>query len=907
MAADSSKIRDIILSVTGLSTSVSQLGVDLKKLNELLDKVSGAEKSATKATQDNVSAVKDLTNANQLHVKSLKDTIDATLIQKKRNEELTDSFTHIAGSLTAMASAAQSPIKAIASFGNIFKESMTNIGSFEYGIYKTSNALRMQSTEFQSSIGMQSHYKDMIDEVKNSTDKLSTPQVAEVMENLTGAFQGIVDSNIDDQFKSIATSIIGVAQSGEEAIKIVQSLSGVMGKYKEIQDLMADASKGKDIKSRASAYLMSGIINFDQYSKMMNMSQEKSQIGGGTAGRWESKEASVKELQYHKDYLNATNAAAIAMTDTAKSLADAGTKHANWFSNLDMASVALGLMGTAVTSTIPAVMAYGRVMAMRVQQETLSAGVTGVGPGSVGGVGGLGALGKMGGGLMAAGGAYGMYQATQMQSAGMAAGTMGLSAGMTTSGISTALGLGPAGWIALAVAAVAATGIYAYDKIEAKHTKRDARNKLKEAHDRGEIDDAEFMFQKHPEKRQAWRAQQAAKKQKEFEATPEGKFMAAQRTYELTKEMGERKASSYAGLSATYSAGFGGGAEIAKFKLQEADAIRNSLKLEKTQLGIMIDKQQEDAEEIANREKLKLTGEALELLNRDKAANETRLISIYEKQNDIAKQTYKSQMLVAESATSALTQKQKGFNLDEQIAKATMDVHQAMRIGPVQDIQDTMAVLGVISSEMKTSFEQEEEWKKSAAQETNSVRKAEMLGTAKEYHLQGLQKEAEYYKTSQNMREGYLDAFRSSMSATGGYAELVATTSSGVQNFEASQKYGGYMPGMKGIGAPGSYSVQSGLQFGVSPQEYARVAYTMNPNMPNPNTFFPGSLGRDSTQYRDMGSGTFSPPSLSGGSPFADAKHKLHVAGDAVGDLGGQFSVSDDGARLSNIPGSRRG
>src|ERR1035437_1074438 len=105
MAADSSKIRDIILSVTGLSTSVSQLGVDLKKLNELLDKVSGAEKTATKATQDNVSAVKDLTNANQLHVKSLKDTIDATLIQKKRNEELTDSFVKIGASLTALAGA----------------------------------------------------------------------------------------------------------------------------------------------------------------------------------------------------------------------------------------------------------------------------------------------------------------------------------------------------------------------------------------------------------------------------------------------------------------------------------------------------------------------------------------------------------------------------------------------------------------------------------------------------------------------------------------------------------------------------------------------------------------------------------------------------------------------------------
>src|ERR1035437_9028631 len=108
MAADSSKIRDIIGSVTGLSTSVSQLGVDLKKLNELLDKVSGAEKQATKATQDNVKAIGEQTAATNLHVKSLKDTIDATEIQKKKNAELTDSYTKIAGSLTALAVAAQS-------------------------------------------------------------------------------------------------------------------------------------------------------------------------------------------------------------------------------------------------------------------------------------------------------------------------------------------------------------------------------------------------------------------------------------------------------------------------------------------------------------------------------------------------------------------------------------------------------------------------------------------------------------------------------------------------------------------------------------------------------------------------------------------------------------------------------
>src|ERR1035437_7508622 len=398
MAADSSKITEIIGSITGLKTSVSQLGVDLKKLNEVLDKISGAEKQVTKTTQDHTKAITDNVTANNLHVKSLKDTIDATEIQKKKNAELVGSYEKIAVSLTALAGAAQSPIKAIASFGNVFKESMTNIGSFEYGIYKTSNALRMQSTEFQSSIGMQAHYRDMVNEVKKSTDKLSTPQVAEVMETLTGAFQGIVDSHVDDQFKSIATAIIGVSQSGEEAIKMVQSLSGVMGKYKEIQDLMADASNGKDIKSRASAYLMSGIINFDQYSKMMNINQEKSQVGGGTQGRWESKEASVKELQLKKDEITATARLATAMTDTAKSLADAGAKHANWFSNLDQASAALGLMGTAVTSTIPAVMAYGRVMTMRVQQESLIAGTSGVAPGSVGGVGGFGALGKMGGG-----------------------------------------------------------------------------------------------------------------------------------------------------------------------------------------------------------------------------------------------------------------------------------------------------------------------------------------------------------------------------------------------------------------------------------------------------------------------------------------------------------------------------
>ena len=175
---------------------------------------------------------------------------------------------------------------------------------------------------------------------------------------------------------------------------------------------------------------------------------------------------------------------------------------------------------------------------------------------------------------------------------------------------------------------------------------------------------------------------------------------------------------------------------------------------------------------------------------------------------------------LSESVTKVTDEEMKMAFANTAYSKSEKDLHEIKRMGMGVSYDDTVRNIQALAVEVSVSKQAYRNKLKLANEWKNDPFKYEQYMTeATQLRAESIKKETELYSEAKGMREGYLDAFRSEMSATGGYAELFPTRDSGIQNFAKSLALGG--TNVAGVDTPGKYTT-SGVKFDKEGQE--RVA-----------------------------------------------------------------------------------
>jgi len=735
--------------------------------------------------------------------------------------------------MKALNTAIGAPVKAIETLNKAFDESFKRVGKLQNAIYVQSRSFSVLTGQYKSAAQAQKIFNDQIQKISKNI-KLSKESAQKFHSSIMEGFKGILNSGAEKEISNISSAVLNMAGSAEEAQKWFSILNQSVHKYSQVRKALDSASTGnltRGQQAEMSLLESMGHISSGSTRSAIALNADRAQAGGVSGRVTQGREAydidltaqqKIEQSQLDIMQQSVTSGLVKGTKQLAGGIASAmGGENAKISSMLNQFGAVLNVSGTAVGAA--------------------GGGISKIGFGGGGGVGGgVGTnLLSMAGDSMSK---YGIKGGGLIKSAaGLAAtpvrvvnwGDMGKSkiTGKDKDGAlpiplkggkwGTAM-LAVGRWLPVVAGLTAAVAEFTSEENKNKSLKEKATDAGIMGLSTGGLatmgaalgtflmpgigtavgaaigGTAGYLGGKFvkgkisPEK----------KDQEEEMATEIDKSTEAQKKAIsiMDEEVSRREelirtTQASIDIAGTMADSFGG----------MGDAMKEFLGLSSQMPGVLKQQSEQTMQMVGNL-KLRIALEKELLLRAIKERDEAEKGGEpdYEKRKNVAAKelqllnlqaqvipTYlKAQKQLLSASTVKYEMESELAQIYTESSSAARDLHTEQRLGMAVSYEDQVNVVKSLALE-KNLLKQKAKALMLQAQETKDpILQQEALIRAQKASNEATRKETEMYKEAKAMREGYLDAFKAEMSATGGYAELLPKAGSGQQNFADSMKFG---------------------------------------------------------------------------------------------------------------------
>ena len=781
--------------------------------------------------------VQTLSNLHSLNI-LLGDTGKATSKTGKKFIEFGQVTLKLASSMKLLSEALKINVTVSKQFATLYEKETKILGQFQDSVYKGAHALRTANGAFKTIKDSQEAYKKQIDEMRKDSI-LTRQQATEMYGSIVEGMKGIRTKEFVNEITKIGKAFISLEGDVDKGKAALESLMGVMNKYQSMRDIGLRAAEGKmtrDDELRIQYMYSKGEINLEQARKFSDMGAYREMIPTGThvGGR----EAAMGQRETEKLAIDAEHFT--AASEAVKSFAEASRKAADTINKFTQQH------SEGFGSALAISKSFGMAALVTGIAGTAAIGLGKFFLGGKGGGKGGGILSKLGSGLGAAGGDArgikvwvsnmpGTGLTSAFNAAGAGTGVKGAAATIATRGLfskvfgltKSIVGLGAilaplivgyresqdkenenlssaqksnAGWIKGGITAAGTAAGFALGGPFGAAVGAAAGSVI------GEVA-TDFIYEKD---------RKPGEKEKEINELTKAEDKGIKSTIKLNEGLGElsKREMELADNAQIYRNSIDSLSEF----VSALDGLIGTGKKGAEALNALADvsvKEQKIYEDIKDFHS-KQAQEA-GISNKRRMEQETLAREAENKINKARKEEIEARTKASEMETK---QNLEMATANTSYYKSEKELHAIKRMGMGVSYDDTVKNIQALANEVALSQKLYKDRLKLAKQsQDDPVKYATYMKEATQLRAESIQKETELYSEAKGMREGYLDAFRSEMSATGGYAELFPTRDSGIQNFAKSLALGG--TGVAGVDTPGKYTT-AGVKFDKEGQE--RVA-----------------------------------------------------------------------------------
>ena len=725
--------------------------------------------------------------------------------------------------MKALNTAIGAPVKAIETLNKAFDESFKRVGKLQNAIYIQSRSLGVLTGQYKTAAQSQKIFTDQIKTITEQT-KLSTESAQKMQASIMAGFKGILNTGAVTEISNISSAMLNMAGSVEEAEKTFGSLYEAMHKYAGVRKALDSASKGNLSRAEvARLELMEsmGHVASGYTRKTLSFNEDRAQAGGVEGRITQGREAFDINLTTTENILmaqlkimqkNVTSGFVKGTKEGAGAIAGHMGANAGFYSMLNQAGAMLNISGNMMGSVGGGISKFGggggTSSLLGMAGSTLSkSGIAGGGILSTASkatatpvwVTNFGDMkgdgpdipdlpdglkdklkgGKVGtammmigrylpilAGLAAAGGEF-ISEENKDKTFGEKAtnaGIMGIGTGGTAA-IGAAIGsmLLPGIGTAIGAAGGAALGYWGSKKVKGAVSP--------EKKDQEEEKAAEIDLSTEAQKRSISIMNDEKSKREEVMRTTQSAI----------------------DIAGTMADSFGGMGDAMKEFLGFSSLMPGVLKMQSEQTMQMVSGLQErivlekEFLEITRRQLAESGGEDLNLKSTI-ADKELQLLNL---QAQVIPTYLKAQKQLLSASTVKYEMESELAQIYTESSSAARDLHTEQRLGMAVSYEDQVNVVKSLALEKNLLKQKARALMLDAQNESlDPSTRQEALIRAQKASNEATRKETEMYKEAKAMREGYLDAFKAEMSATGGYAELLPKAGSGQQNFADSMKFG---------------------------------------------------------------------------------------------------------------------